>query len=152
MFRNSKLVRSCFYFALICYFVIKVWESVEKFQKRKISIAEEEVTVVDFWFLISFRLNEKNHLLSAAFSQGSLSICNSLPKVCHESPMGKGPCTNDVISEGGRGGGLAKIWPKDQCFHQLFHLIIYYVEGNKTQHFWQGGCDTYEFALTRIVS
>ena len=46
MFEKSKILRTCIYVALICYFVIKVWESVEKFQKRKISVAQEEVIIV----------------------------------------------------------------------------------------------------------
>ena len=60
-------MRSCFYVALICYFVIKVWESVEKFQKRKISIAEEEVIIVHLWLLRNFQPNGKNNMLSVTF-------------------------------------------------------------------------------------
>ena len=50
MFERSKVLRTCIYVALICYFVTKVCESVDKFQKGKISVAEEEVITV-FMFI-----------------------------------------------------------------------------------------------------
>ena len=45
MFEKGKIVRTCVYVALICYFLIKVWESMTKFHDGKISVAEEEVIV-----------------------------------------------------------------------------------------------------------
>lgn len=43
MFEQHKIVRTCLYVALICYFLTKVWESMIKFHNGKISVAEEEV-------------------------------------------------------------------------------------------------------------
>ena len=43
MVEKNKVVRTCLHVALICYFVTKVWESMIKFQKGKISVSEEEV-------------------------------------------------------------------------------------------------------------
>ena len=43
MFEQRKIVRTCLYVALICYFLTKVWESMIKFHNGKISVAEEEV-------------------------------------------------------------------------------------------------------------
>ena len=54
MFEKSQVLRTCIYVALICYFVTKVCESVHKFQKGKISVAEEEVIIYANAKLVSF--------------------------------------------------------------------------------------------------
>ena len=43
---RSKVVRTCIYVALTCYFLNKVMESINKFRHRKISVAEEEVPII----------------------------------------------------------------------------------------------------------
>ena len=51
MVERNRVVRTCLYFALICYFLTKVCESVNKFRNGKISMAEEEVHILVFSIL-----------------------------------------------------------------------------------------------------
>ena len=58
MFEKGKIVRTCVYVALVCYFMTKVWESIIKYQEDKISVAEEEVIVaLDFMVFEKFATN-----------------------------------------------------------------------------------------------
>ena len=71
MLEKSKVLRTCIYVALICYFVIKVCESVDKFQKGKI----EEVII--YAFINSYLL--KHNMFSVECKCYIVPISHSLP-------------------------------------------------------------------------